>query len=113
VLHPLEPHEALGDAIDHAHLLAETTRDRIARHLNWVPFVDWFVVGDGDNYRTPVLPSSMVAAIVLEGHAIPPTVADELQHHIAAGGLAPLWLVGLPIVSDDLVEVATRTHPLS
>jgi len=113
VLHPLEPHEALGDAVDHAHLLAQTTRDRIARHLNWVPFVDWFVVDDGDNYRIPVLPTSMVAAIVLKGHVIPPNVADELHHHIAAGGLAPLWLVGLPLVSNDLVEVATQLHPMS
>ena len=112
VLHPLEPDELARDAVEHAHLLAQTTRDRIAGHLAWVPFVDWFVVDDGDRHEISVLPTSLVATTVLEGHAMPLSVADELRRYIALGGLNPLWHQGLPVAGDHLIEVTTQMHPL-
>ncbi len=112
VLHPLEPHETPRLAVEHAHRLAEATRHRIAQHLAWVPFVDWFVVDDEPDHVIPVLPSTMVETTVLEGHAISESVVDELHRHIAMGRLTPLWHDGLPVTDNDMAEVMTHMRPL-
>ncbi len=112
VLHPLDPDETPREAVEHAHRLAEATRHRIAQHLAWVPFVDWFVVDDDPDHVIPVLPSTMVEATVLEGHAISRSIVDELHRHIAIGSLAPLWHDGLPVTDNDLAEVMTHMRPL-
>ncbi len=112
VLHPLESSESPRDAAEHAWLLAETTRDRIADHLTWVPFVDWLVIAEAYSAHIPSLPSGLVATTLLEGHAIPPTIANELRRSVSMGNLSPLWQPGLPPTSN-LALAVSQIGPLS
>ncbi len=113
VLHPLEPGEGPREVVEHAHLLAETTRDRIADYLTWVPFIDWIIVNEEAVDGISVLPASLVGTTVMEGHSIPVPVADELHRHISLGRLAPLWHHGLPLAGEDLAHVMSQMRPLA
>ncbi len=113
VLHPLDDHEHPQIAAEHAQRLADATRDRFAQHLTWVPFVDWFIVGESLQDEIAVLPSSLVATTVLEGHSIPRSVAEIIRRHISLGQLAPLWHHGLPFNGEDLADVMSQMRPLT
>lgn len=104
VLRPLEPGEAAMPASEEARRLATTTRDAIARHMAWVPFVDWFVVSD--EYRTDcsVLPSSLVAPTALGRNSLDRETVGHLGALITDGRLAPLWHRGIPAPWEHLAQ---------
>ncbi len=95
VLRPLDDKEDAASAIAEVELLANVTRERFAQHLAWVPFVDWFVVGDSRPDCT-VLPPDLLAATALEREAIDEHTVAELTRLVDSGDLAPLWFKGVP-----------------
>ena len=95
VLRPLEAGDNAAEAIAEVEHLATETRERFARHMAWVPFVDWFVVGESRSDCT-VLPPDLLAATALERDAIEPDVVDELSSLVDAGELSPMWFKGVP-----------------
>lgn len=105
----LDPDTIEIDADDTTGRVADRTREQLAQHLSWVPFVDWMVVVDEWSERGAV-PLDMVAATLLEGHALPPAVIASIGDLLAAGSLAPEWISGLPITTD-LRSVETEITP--
>ena len=63
--------------------------------LAWVPFVDWFVVGESRQDCT-VLPPDLLAATALERETIDPGVVAELSSILDQGDLSPMWFKGVP-----------------
>lgn len=95
VLRPLETDENAAEAIAEVEKLASATRERIAGHLAWVPFVDWFVVGDSRADCT-VLPPDLLPATALERDAIELDTVAEIGQLIDEGYLSPMWFKGVP-----------------
>lgn len=91
-----------GDVIETAQraaLAANRTRELLATHLSWVPFVDWFVVSaELGPDEHDVLPLDLVTATVLEGHAVGDEVAASICNLVVRGLLTPDWHAGLPVV---------------
>ncbi len=95
VLRPVEADDNAAEAIAEVEFLATETRERFAQHLAWVPFVDWFVVGESRPDCT-VLPPDLLAATALERETIEPDVVAELAHLVDSGELSPMWFKGVP-----------------
>lgn len=113
VLHPLEQSDSTSEAREDAQELAEVTRDRLADHVTWVPFVDRFLVADDPNAGLGVLPTGFIASTTLEGHAVEPQTATDLCRLLELGHLSPLWHHGLPMTSDTVNGVVAHIRPLS
>ena len=95
VLRPLEAGDDAATAINEVEQLAIITRERFAEQLAWVPFVDWFVVGESRADLT-VLPPDLLAATALERDAIDEHTVVELSRLVDSGELVPLWFKGVP-----------------
>ncbi|MEM9467980.1 MAG: hypothetical protein AAGA90_21610 [Actinomycetota bacterium] len=95
VLRPIEANDNAAAAIVEIEHLATETRERFAQHLAWVPFVDWFVVGESRPDCT-VLPPDLLAATALEREAIESDIVDELTGILDRGELSPMWFKGVP-----------------
>ncbi|MEM9202676.1 MAG: hypothetical protein AAGC53_13505 [Actinomycetota bacterium] len=95
VLRPLEEDDNANEAIAEVEHLATVTRERFAQHLAWVPFVDWFVVGDSRPDCT-VLPPDLLPATALERNAIEPDIVTDLAGLLDRGDLSPMWFKGVP-----------------
>lgn len=96
VLRPLEQKENAAEAIDEVEHLASLTRDRIAQHMAWVPFVDWFVVSDEPRIDCTVLPSDLIGVTAFERDSLQAETVTELGELIDGGNLSPLWHKGIP-----------------
>lgn len=105
----LDPDTIEVDAADTTGRIADRTRGQLAEHLSWVPFVDWMVVVDEWSDQGAV-PLDMVAATLLQGHALPPDVIASIGGLLARGSLAPEWIDGLPDTTD-LRSVEPETTP--
>lgn len=95
VLRPIESGDNANQAILDLEHLATETRERLAQHLAWVPFVDWFVVGESRPDCT-VLPPDLVPATALERQAIEADVVEDLTQILDRGELSPMWFKGVP-----------------
>lgn len=95
VLSPIGPDDSASTAMVEVERLATETRERFAQHLAWVPFVDWFVVGESRPGFT-MLPPDLLAATALEREAIEPEVVEELSQILDRGELSPMWFKGVP-----------------
>ena len=95
VLRPIDEDDNAAEAIVEVEALATETRERFAQHLAWVPFVDWFVVGESRPDCT-VLPPDLLAATALERETIDPGVVAELSSILDQGDLSPMWFKGVP-----------------
>ena len=95
VLRPIDPEDSAATAMIEIERLATDTRERFAQHLAWVPFVDWFVVGESRHDCT-VLPPDLLPATALEREAIEPDVVEELSQVLNRGELSPMWFKGVP-----------------
>jgi len=113
VLRPIEQSDSITEAREDAQELAEVTRDRLADHVTWVPFVDRFLVADDPNAGLGVLPTGFIASTTLEGHAVEPQTAIDLCRLLELGHLAPLWHHGLPMMSESLGGAVANMRPLS
>lgn len=96
VLRPIEPGDDSTDAVSDVERLAAATRERIAGHLAWVPFVDWLVVGHEPRPDCTVLQPDLVAATTLERDMIAEPVLSELRRLVDDGDLSPMWFKGVP-----------------
>ena len=104
VLRPLEPKENAAAAIDQVEQLASLTRDRIAQHMAWVPFVDWFVVSDEPRSDCTVLPGDLIGVTAFERDSLQPETVTELGELIDDGRLTPLWHKGIPAAWERLAD---------
>jgi hypothetical protein len=105
VLRPIEANDNAAIAISDIEVLANDTRERFAEHLAWVPFVDWFVVGETRDGCT-VLPPDLVAATALERDTIEPDVVADLTQILDRGDLSPMWFKGVPAAWERGFEPA-------
>ena len=80
------------------------TRDRIAQHVAWVPFIDWFVVSDETRTDCTVLPSDLIAMTAFERNALDAATVAELGALIDEGLLTPLWHRGIPAAWERLAD---------
>ncbi|MEM8705633.1 MAG: hypothetical protein AAGE98_04205 [Actinomycetota bacterium] len=96
VLRPIESGDDAAEALAEVERLAIQTRERIASHLAWVPFVDWFVVGDDSRTEQTVLAPDLVGATALERETIGEAVLEDLRRLVDAGELMPMWFKGVP-----------------
>ena len=80
------------------------TRDRIAQHVAWVPFIDWFVVSDETRTDCTVLPSDLIAMTAFERNALDAETVAELGALIDEGLLTPLWHRGIPAAWERLAD---------
>ena len=109
VLRPLEADDDAVEAIAEIERLAQLTRERIAGHLAWVPFVDWFVVGDDSRTDTTVLAPDLVSATALERETIGENVLEDLRRLVDQGELMPMWFKGVPAAWERSFAPATDT----
>lgn len=105
----LDPDPIDIDADDTTGRVADRTREQLAEHLSWVPFVDWMVVVDEWTDQGAV-PLDMVSATLLQGHALPRDVIASISGLLVRGSLAPEWEHGLP-GTTDLRTPAPETAP--
>jgi len=101
VLDPMGP--GAGTTPVEASALAVTTRDRLAEKLRWVPFVDWFVVTEGDSTSSQI-PVDLVANTILEGHCVDEATVRRICALLEFGELSPPWEFGraAPLVTDRI-----------
>lgn len=111
VLRPLEPDENAAEAIDQVEQLASMTRDRIAQHMAWVPFVDWFVVSDERRTDCTVLPGDLIGVTAFERDSLEPETVVELGELIDDGRLTPLWHKGIPAAWERLADPMATDAP--
>lgn len=111
VLRPIEPEDNAAEAIHELEKLAGLTRERIAGHLAWVPFVDWFVVGDDKRTDCTVLAPDLVPATALERETIGEAVLDDLRRLVDTGDLAPMWFKGVPAAWERGFAPTTDAAP--
>ena len=111
VLRPLEPDENAAEAIDQVEQLASMTRDRIAQHMAWVPFVDWFVVSDEPRSDCTVLPGDLIGVTAFERDSLEPETVVELGELIDDGRLTPLWHKGIPAAWERLADPMATDAP--
>ena len=104
VLRPLEKKENAAEAIDEAERLASATRGRIAQHMAWVPFVDWFVVSDEPRTDCTVLPGDLIGVTAFERDSLQPETVTELGNLIDEGRLSPLWHKGIPAAWERIPD---------
>lgn len=91
VVMPATP-DILGST-DQAHWLAAETRDVLATHLAWIPFVDAVVVcGDtpiNDALSATVVPIDLLSDLLCEGlHIVSTSILHKIRLLIDRGGLA-------------------------
>lgn len=103
VLDPMVPDR--GSTPGKAERLATLTRDRLAERLRWVPFVDWFVVTEGEPI-TSQIPADLVESTVLEGHSVDEATVRRIRALLELGELTPPWRPGLPdrLVPDESIR---------
>lgn len=87
-------------AADRAHLLATETRDLLASHLSWVPFVDAVVVCSNqsttDSTAATVVPLDLLADLLREGvGVIDNDLLAKMCSLFAMNGFAD-WSIALP-----------------
>jgi len=92
---------------DRAAVAARITREQLAEHLSWVPFVDWFVIAPaGTPAAHSVLPVDLVETTVLEGHVVDDDVLAQVTKLVMGESLGPQWAPGLSLPDDDAATVA-------
>lgn len=99
VLRALSKGDQPGPAAREIERLAHMTRDRLAKHTDWVPYVDWFLVGEPHPGFT-VLPLDLIIPTVLEHAGIDAEVHQQLVDLADQGMIAPMWFRGIPAAWD-------------
>ncbi|MEO0494841.1 MAG: hypothetical protein AAF081_15640 [Actinomycetota bacterium] len=109
VFRPLEDDDDGVVALAEVERLAILTRDRIAGHLAWVPFIDWFVVGDDTRTDCTVLAPDLVGSTALERETIGASVLEDLRQLVDRGELMPMWFKGVPAAWERTFVPTTDT----
>jgi len=99
VLRAISSDENPSSATREIERLAHLTRDRLAQHSSWVPYVDWFLVGEPRAGYT-VLALDLIAPTVLEHDGMDDDVHEELVQLVNDGMIAPTWFRGIPAAWD-------------
>ncbi|GEM_PF-2422060 len=111
VLCPLEAADNAAEAIAETEGLAASTREQIAKHLAWVPFVDWFVVAEEPRSGFTVLPPDLLTATAFERDVIDAELVGDLQRLLRNGELTPLWHRGIPAPWENTPGRLADVHP--
>ncbi len=97
---------ATGPTAERAAVAAQATRELLADHLTWVPFVDWFMVSAADSVPAEhdVVPLDLVPATVLEGHSVGDELMATIRDLLSTGTLAPAWYDGVPAATAPYAQ---------